>query len=292
MVDWADMSVIQGSSLRHVDPDLAPLPYYLGALGMPGMTAWIGMEMGAPEPDETVFVSAAAGAVGQIAGQIAKLRGCRAVGCAGRLALKLRLFDALRRKVDALRAAIVECDPVGSYRDQLQQAANASAASAADPNVIHPMNATQKAAEEEAALANVQGARWSLKPYLSGAVATKAAALLPAAKNGSAKNKNGSLQGPATKYQTATWSSLVNTNNSSRFRDGLNGAALSRHVGWDCRDCDYQSASTNKIQNSVQLLVHCRCKCVQPLQLGRGSLYIRIGHYPNLMWMLEAIIGL
>ena len=83
MVDWADMSVIQGSSLRHVDPDLAPLPYYLGALGMPGMTAWIGMEMGAPEPDETVFVSAAAGAVGQIAGQIAKLRGCRAVGCAG-----------------------------------------------------------------------------------------------------------------------------------------------------------------------------------------------------------------
>ena len=83
MVDWADTSVVQGADLRHVDPDLAPLSYYLGALGMPGMTAWIGMEMGAPEPGETVFVSAASGGVGQIAGQIAKLRGCRAVGCAG-----------------------------------------------------------------------------------------------------------------------------------------------------------------------------------------------------------------
>ena len=83
MVDWADISIAQGSNLRHVDPTVAPLPYYLGALGMPGMTAWIGMEMGAPRPGETVFVSAASGAVGQIAGQIAKLQSCRTVGCAG-----------------------------------------------------------------------------------------------------------------------------------------------------------------------------------------------------------------
>ena len=83
LVDWADMSVVQGSDLRHVNPNLAPLPFYLGALGMPGMTAWIGMEMGAPKLGETVFVSAASGAVGQIAGQIAKLRGCHTIGCAG-----------------------------------------------------------------------------------------------------------------------------------------------------------------------------------------------------------------
>jgi len=84
MLDWADYSLaVGGQGLRHVEDDLAPLPYYLGALGMPGMTAWIGMEMGATRPGETVFVSAASGAVGQIAGQIGKIQGCRVVGSAG-----------------------------------------------------------------------------------------------------------------------------------------------------------------------------------------------------------------
>lgn len=85
MLDWADYSLAPGGeSLRSVDPALAPLPYYLGVLGMPGMTAWIGMQdIGRPRPGETVFVSAAAGAVGQVAGQIGKIKGCRVVGSAG-----------------------------------------------------------------------------------------------------------------------------------------------------------------------------------------------------------------
>jgi len=84
MLDWADHTMAgPAAGLRHVDPALAPLPYYLGVLGMPGMTAWIGMEMGDPKPGETVFVSAASVAVGQIAGQLGRLRGCRVVGSAG-----------------------------------------------------------------------------------------------------------------------------------------------------------------------------------------------------------------
>ena len=62
----------------------APLSYYLGCLGMPGMTAYFGLkEIGQPKPGETVVVSAASGAVGSIVGQLAKLWGCRAVGIAG-----------------------------------------------------------------------------------------------------------------------------------------------------------------------------------------------------------------
>jgi hypothetical protein len=61
-----------------------PLSYYLGVLGMPGMTAYFGLkEIGQPKPGETVVVSAASGAVGSVVGQLAKLWGCRAVGIAG-----------------------------------------------------------------------------------------------------------------------------------------------------------------------------------------------------------------
>lgn len=67
-----------------VDPKLAPLPRYLSALGMTGMTAYFALlEVGAPKEGETVVISGAAGAVGSIAGQIAKLKGCRVVGIAG-----------------------------------------------------------------------------------------------------------------------------------------------------------------------------------------------------------------
>lgn len=67
-----------------VDPKLAPLPRYLSALGMTGMTAYFALlETGAPKAGETVVISGAAGAVGSIAGQIAKLKGCRVVGIAG-----------------------------------------------------------------------------------------------------------------------------------------------------------------------------------------------------------------
>ena len=67
-----------------VDPKLAPLPVYIGALGMPGMTAYFGLEdICKPKAGETLLVSGAAGAVGSIVGQIAKIKGCRVVGIAG-----------------------------------------------------------------------------------------------------------------------------------------------------------------------------------------------------------------
>ena len=67
-----------------LDPALAPISTALGVLGMPGMTAYVGLyDIGQPKAGETVVVSAAAGAVGSAVGQLAKLRGCRAVGIAG-----------------------------------------------------------------------------------------------------------------------------------------------------------------------------------------------------------------
>ena len=67
-----------------VDAGRAPLSYYLGVLGMPGLTAYFGLtEIGQPKPGETVVVSAASGAVGSVVGQLARLWGCRAVGIAG-----------------------------------------------------------------------------------------------------------------------------------------------------------------------------------------------------------------
>jgi len=79
-----EYSLSDGNGLTKVDPKLAPLPVYLGTLGMPGMTAYFGLlEVGKPQPGETVVVSGAAGAVGTIVGQIAKIKGCRAVGIAG-----------------------------------------------------------------------------------------------------------------------------------------------------------------------------------------------------------------
>jgi NADPH-dependent curcumin reductase CurA len=70
--------------LRKVDISLAPLETYLATLGMPGMTAYFGLlDTGQPQPGNTVVVSGAAGAVGSVVGQIAKLKGCRVVGLAG-----------------------------------------------------------------------------------------------------------------------------------------------------------------------------------------------------------------
>ena len=67
-----------------VDASRVPLTYYLGVLGMPGMTAYFGLkELGQPKPGETVLVSAASGAVGSVVGQLARIWGCRAVGIAG-----------------------------------------------------------------------------------------------------------------------------------------------------------------------------------------------------------------
>ncbi len=79
-----DYAVSNGKGVTPVDPKLAPLPVYLGTLGMPGMTAYFGLlEVGKPKSGDTVVVSGAAGAVGQVVGQIAKIKGCRVVGIAG-----------------------------------------------------------------------------------------------------------------------------------------------------------------------------------------------------------------
>jgi NADPH-dependent curcumin reductase len=79
-----EYAIAHGGAVAKVDTRLAPLPVYLGALGMPGMTAYFGLlDIGDPQPGQTVVVSGAAGAVGGIVGQIAKLKGCRAIGIAG-----------------------------------------------------------------------------------------------------------------------------------------------------------------------------------------------------------------
>jgi len=83
MGGWQEYATSDGAGLQKVDARL-PLSSYLGAVGMPGVTAHIGLfDIGAPKAGETVVVSAAAGAVGSIVGQLAKIRGARAVGIAG-----------------------------------------------------------------------------------------------------------------------------------------------------------------------------------------------------------------
>jgi len=81
---WQGYAVSTGAGVRALDPTQAPISTALGVLGMPGLTAYVGLlDIGRPRPGETVVVSAASGAVGSVVGQIAKLKGCRAVGIAG-----------------------------------------------------------------------------------------------------------------------------------------------------------------------------------------------------------------
>ncbi|CAH2080587.1 unnamed protein product [Thlaspi arvense] len=81
----AEYSVVPTAVLRKVDPTAGiELPDYLSALGLPGFTAWLGIDViGEAKPGSNVFISAAAGGVGMFAGQLAKLKGCRVVGSAG-----------------------------------------------------------------------------------------------------------------------------------------------------------------------------------------------------------------
>ncbi|TAJ42087.1 MAG: NADP-dependent oxidoreductase, partial [Reyranella sp.] len=84
MLNWASHTLHDGKGLRKIDPAIAPLQAHLGVLGMPAFTAWYGItHICKPKAGETAFVSAATGAVGQVAGQLAKLAGARVVGCAG-----------------------------------------------------------------------------------------------------------------------------------------------------------------------------------------------------------------
>jgi NADPH-dependent curcumin reductase len=81
---WQDYSLSDGRDLVKIDPSLPQPSYALGVLGMPGLTAYVGLlDIGQPRAGDTVVVGAATGAVGSIVGQIAKIKGCRAVGVAG-----------------------------------------------------------------------------------------------------------------------------------------------------------------------------------------------------------------
>ena len=80
---WRECFVARPKALRPVDRNVQPLSAYLGILGMPGMTAWAGLQLAELKAGDIVYVSGAAGAVGNVAGQLAKLRGCRVIGSAG-----------------------------------------------------------------------------------------------------------------------------------------------------------------------------------------------------------------
>lgn len=112
--------VTDGRQLYKLDPNLAPAPKYLSALGMPGMTAYFGLlDIGQPKPGETLVVSAAAGAVGSVVGQIGKLKGCRVVGIAGGadkcryVREELGFDDTIDYKSDDLEEALKRTCPKG-----------------------------------------------------------------------------------------------------------------------------------------------------------------------------------
>ncbi len=93
---WQEYAVVEGRALRKIDPGAAPISTALGVLGMPGLTAYFGLlDICSPVGNETVVVSGAAGAVGMVAGQIAKIQGCRVVGVAGSNAKTSWLLDEL-----------------------------------------------------------------------------------------------------------------------------------------------------------------------------------------------------
>ena len=84
MLGWSEMGLSDGTLLKKVDGSHVPLSAYLGVVGMPGMTAWYGLNhILKLKPGQTLAVSAASGAVGSVVGQLAKLQGCRVIGIAG-----------------------------------------------------------------------------------------------------------------------------------------------------------------------------------------------------------------
>ena len=115
-----EYAISDGKGLNKIDPKMAPLPVYLGGLGMTGMTAYFGLlDVGQPKAGETVVISAAAGATGMIAGQIAKIKGCRTIGIAGGAAkcefiVKELGFDAaIDYKAEDVRKALQQHCPKG-----------------------------------------------------------------------------------------------------------------------------------------------------------------------------------
>jgi len=119
-VGWQDYGVSDGRDLVKIDPALERPSYALGVLGMPGLTAYVGLlDIGQPKEGETVVVAAATGAVGSVVGQIARLKGCRVVGVAGGAAkcdyaVEVLGFDAcLDHRTPQLRERLVAACPKG-----------------------------------------------------------------------------------------------------------------------------------------------------------------------------------
>ena len=117
---WQDYAALPAASLRKLDPAAAPVSTALGVLGMPGMTAYVGLlDIGRPREGETVVVSAASGAVGSVVGQIARIKGCRVVGVAGgaakcRYVIEELGFDAcVDHRAPGLSGALTRACPNG-----------------------------------------------------------------------------------------------------------------------------------------------------------------------------------
>ena len=119
MFGLQEYAISNGEGLIAVDPKLAPLPVMLGTLGMPGLTAYFGLlDIGKPAAGNTVVVSGAAGAVGSVVGQIAKIHGCRVVGIAGgadkcRYLGEIGFDAAIDYKAGDVKAALREHCPKG-----------------------------------------------------------------------------------------------------------------------------------------------------------------------------------
>ena len=117
---WQEYAVSKRQGLRKLDPAAAPIQTALGVLGMPGMTAYTGLlNIGQPKEGETVVVAAATGPVGSLVGQIARLKGCRAVGIAGRADKCRALIDefgfdaAVDHRSPEMAARLKEACPKG-----------------------------------------------------------------------------------------------------------------------------------------------------------------------------------
>ena len=121
MLGWENYSLSDGAGLRKIEVGVVPMSYHLGVLGMPGMTAYVGLHtIAKAQAEDSVFVSAASGAVGSVVGQLAKIHGCRVAGCAGSDAKVALLADEFGydaafnyRSSKSLPASIAEVCPDG-----------------------------------------------------------------------------------------------------------------------------------------------------------------------------------